>query len=69
MMPVQTSCSRGILMTDPQRELYRRWGLWRYAWWRLFTSAGCKLIEPGVYAGLRWSMARCCLFLGGLAKP
>lgn len=56
-------------MTDPQRELYRRWGLWRYAWWRLFTGAGCKLIEPGVYVGLRWSMARCCLFLGGLAKP
>lgn len=42
-------------MSDPRRQLYERWGLWRYSWWSLWVKLGVMAIKGRqCYSGPRW---------------
>jgi hypothetical protein len=50
-------------MIDPSRSLYRRLGLWRYAWWLLWVSVSDAVMVRGVYVGFRWRVALAFLYV------
>lgn len=56
-------------MSDPRRELYKRWGLWRYGWWLLWVNAAELFMVRGSYSGVRFRLAVSCLWLSRVFRP
>lgn len=54
-------------MTDPQRELYRRLGVLRYAWWLLWVSLAARLVR-GRRSGFRLALGLLSLRVSGWSR-